>query len=1036
MNHKPCQLELRLNDYIVSFELDTGSHLSTVNLNTFENIPNASLDNTKIRAKAYCNASIDFLGETHLNVIYNNQSISHKFLVVPNDNVCLLGRDLLQKLNIKLKLPQNDVNSLKSNVESKYKDYFSDEYVSSVKETVKLPIKKDATPVFCKPRAVPLRHKALVQEELDRLEKSNVVTKVLSSNWSSPMVAVLKSDNKVRLCGDYSGTINKFMDITRYPLPTIDDVIVKVGNAKYFSKIDLQTAFLQVPLDDESKEYTCLNTPFGIYRYNFLPFGTNASPAIFQNFVCKVLSNIDKVIIYQDDILIMTESSDEHRIILEQVIEKLRDAGIKINKKKCDFFTETVEYLGLIFDKNGVHPNKNKVRAILEAPSPTNIKEVQSFVGLCGFYRRFIKNFSSVFSPLYDLLKKDAKFRWRKEHQKCFDIIKKLFKTDIVLKNFDPNLPTAIETDASSRGIGACLMQKHADGWFPTQFASRSLNAAERNYSQIEREALSVLFGVERFKNFVLGSKFVVKNDHNPLKKLFGSLSPMPVNVSARLKRWALRLSQFDFTLEYIKGKDNVNGDFLSRLPLEDTSKVDEPYELIFVIKHLNSLPVTCHDIKRHTDEDKILFKIKSYLINGFPSSPDPELKEFNNIINEISLVHGCLMFRNRVIIPKSIRNKVLNCFHENHPGISAMKNLTRALIWYPGLDTDVGNICKQCKICQNLQNKPPQNNTVEWPMPEKKWSRIHVDHFFYENKIFFVAVDALTKYIECKIVNNTSSAATIKALREIFSNNGLPHVLVSDNASSFCSSEFKQFLSQNNIEHMTPPPYSPQSNGLAERSVRTLKSLLKKNASGDIHTRLCNILLYYRSTPHSITKLAPSVYLNNRKLLTLKDQISPNNVVFPKKGGKVIKSFNVGDHVLALSCRPGKKWYKGLITEKLGINIYNVFINELDETFRRHANQLLTSVPDQIIDSQNDAIDIDSVSIPDLARDSNDDPDIDSNDDVKNEPDQFYDAVTDDTPIDSGDITASEICNDLSNVSDELRRSNRIRKPPDRYQP
>ena len=193
----------------------------------------------------------------------------------------------------------------------------------------------------------------------------------------------------------------------------------------------------------------------------------------------EVLAGIDQVTSYQDDLLIMTCEKNEHDKVLEEVLGRLKSAGLKINHKKSEFFTERVEYLGHIFDADGVHPNQNKVRAILDAKAPTCKKEVQSLVGLCTYYMRYVKNCSTLFAPLYDLLNKDAKFCWKNEPQKCLDIIKNLFKTDLVLRNFDPKLPTVISVDASPQGIGACRTQNHEDGWFPTQFCSRKLNRAE-----------------------------------------------------------------------------------------------------------------------------------------------------------------------------------------------------------------------------------------------------------------------------------------------------------------------------------------------------------------------------------------------------------------------------------------------------------------------------------------------------------------------------------------------------------------------------
>ena len=198
------------------------------------------------------------------------------------------------------------------------------------------------------------------------------------------------------------------------------------------------------------------------------------------------------------------------------------------------------------------------MRAIVEAPSPTNTVQLQSFIGLCNFYHRFIRNFSDVFSPFYALLKKNTKFIWNSKLESTFNKIKSIFKENKILKLFDPNLNTAIETDASAYGIGAVLLQQHSDGWHPVQFSSRTLNSAEANYSQVEREALSIIFGCERFRQYILGVRFIIKNDHKPLLKLFGHDTGVPMNCSARLQRWKLRLSQFKYIMQYIKGSDNI----------------------------------------------------------------------------------------------------------------------------------------------------------------------------------------------------------------------------------------------------------------------------------------------------------------------------------------------------------------------------------------------------------------------------------------------------------------------------------------------
>ena len=552
-------------------------------------------------------------------------------------------------------------------------------------------------------------------------------------------------------------------------------------------------------------------------------------------------------------------------------------------------------------------------------------------------------------------------------------------------------------------------MQKYGDEWFPVQFVSRSLNEAEKNYSQIEREALSVIFTCERFRNFLLGSVFIIKNDHKPLKKLFGNDSAIPVNCSSRLQRWALRLSQFNYTFEYIKGCDNIHADFLSRLPLKETVGINEPYELIFVVDALDELPINCDHIRKYTDADNDLVKLKGYIRNGFPNKLDLSLSKFKNVSNELSIMKGCIMYKDRVFVPEAIRESVLKLFHEGHPGICAMKQLARSLVWFHGMDDKIAKIVQSCNVCQNNRSKPAQKY-LEWPTPYKKWSRIHIDHFFFEDRTFLVIVDAYTKYIECLLVNSTSSQCTIDALREVFSRQGLPDTLVSDNATSFSSNEFKTFLKQNVIHQMFSPPYSPSSNGLGERAVRVMKDLLRKNKVGTIKTRLSSVLLYYRSTPHSITKMSPSASLNNRNLVTLKSRINPNFVpIVREEKNMLIRRFNIGDTVLALNVCSGAKWLRGTITNICGQNIYEIFIEELQTRWIRHANQLLSRVQlnnnkGNNVDEQND-IDLDSYVCV-------------SNDPVSRE------AVSNNHQMEPRNM------NDQSMV---LRRSTRVCRPPDR---
>lgn len=954
----------------VHFEVDSGASVSTI---TKRDALKCKLDiePSNRRLVSYSKHVIHPEGQASTRILCGSLKLTHTFLVV-NSEVNLLGRDLCQKLNISFTVNTGTSYTVRAESDCflrEFATYLSDDFQSSVRQKVSLAINDTANPIYRKARVVPVRLREAVAKELRRLEEAGRISKVFSSEWASPTVNVLKSDGTVRICGDFSATLNKVLQPVHSQLPSIDDVIASVGDARIFAKLDLTNAFLQLPLEEKSKPLTTINTSEGLYRYNYLPFGLSVSPGLFQGFINKLLDSIPNVIAYQDDILVLSSNRSNHVEALKLVLKTLRDAGIKINTKKSVFFSDSVTYLGHVFDSRGVHPNPEKIRAIIEAPAPSDLKQVQAFLGMCNFYARFIKNFSGVLQPLYELLKKGVKFSWLERQQNCFEKIKKLFTERDILKFYDSRHQTMLETDASNYGISAVLMQREGTTapWMPVQFASRTLNSAEKNYSNVEREGLSVLFGVEKFRKFLLGSNFIICNDHLPLRKLFAHNSNIPTTCSARLQRWALRLSQYNYEFRYSKGTDNVNSDCLSRLPLPDVKPQCEPYEIIFNIDSLEKSIITCAEVEKYTDQDENLLQLKKFIKFGFPSKcANPVLNKFRSSVQQMSILRGCILFKDRVYIPEAIRPVVLAAFHENHPGITAMRTMARAIIWYPGLDKDICDLVKQCKVCQSNRSRPAQNNNVEWPTPARAWSRVHIDHFFFEGKTCLIAVDALSKYIEVEIVPGTGVAETIDAMRLIFSRNGLCDFIVSDNATCFLAEDFKKFLLANGIEHITPPPYSPASNGQAERGVRVVKDLLKKQSSADsLRTRLARVLFFYRTVPHSVTQVAPSVALNGRKFISVKDKVNPQYCPVSKSGqkSKLLKQFAPGDSVLALNLRAGPKWYAGTIMQRLGVNVYNVLIKDLNVIWKRHLNQLLISHSDvdcgvPVADTQNNSRD------------------------------------------------------------------------------
>ena len=320
-----------------------------------------------------------------------------------------------------------------------------------------------------------------VEEELTRLVAEGILEPVTFTDWAAPIVAIRKSDKQsVRICGDYKMSVNPVSKLDRYPIPHVEDLFATLSGGESFSKIDLSQAYNQVLLDEDSKQYTVINTHKGLFRYNRLPFGINSAPGIFQRVMEGLLQGMDGVILYIDDILVTGKTRTEHIKTLDEVLARLGKAGLHLNKNKCVFLAPSVSYLGFCIDSQGLHPLPEKVRAIQDAPKPSNVTELKSFLGLVQYYSKFLPNLSIVLAPLNRLLRKGYEWKWAKPEGEAFAEAKKLLTSSQLLVHYDPALPLVLACDASSYGIGAVLSHKLSDGSErPIAFASRTLAGAE-----------------------------------------------------------------------------------------------------------------------------------------------------------------------------------------------------------------------------------------------------------------------------------------------------------------------------------------------------------------------------------------------------------------------------------------------------------------------------------------------------------------------------------------------------------------------------
>ena len=352
---------------------------------------------------------------------------------------------------------------------------------------------------------------------------------------------------------------------------------------------------------------------------------------------------------------------------------------MKLNKPKCFFLRPCIEYLGHIIDKDGLHPTEEKVRAIREAPKPQNVNELRSFFGIISYYSRFLPNLLTKLAPLYQLLQKDARWIWGKKQTEAFEAAKRALQDDSLLVHYDEAKPLVLACDASQYGLGAVLSHIMEDEKErPVAFASRTLSPAEKNYSQIEREGLAIIFGVKKFHNFLFGRHFSIESDHQPLAYLFSETKGISQTSSSRIQRWALTLSAYHYTIRHKPGATLSNADALSRLPRAVTTSADcLPGDLAHLINHLSATTVSAANIKDWTAKDPLLSKVRRYVMVGWPETDlSPEFKPYRSRRQELSILDGCVLWGSRVVVPPQGRKAALDELHETHPGSSKMKAL------------------------------------------------------------------------------------------------------------------------------------------------------------------------------------------------------------------------------------------------------------------------------------------------------------------------------------------------------------------------
>lgn len=955
----PYNATVTVNSKQLKMEVDSGAACSLISENTFnflwsDRAPKL-IDDDRV-LKQWSSAPLNVLGKVIVTVKYRNRECALPLLVIQGHGTSLLGRDWFDALGIEVTGVHQVRQQSTAAILAKYAEVFAEDLGACQGPPVSIEVNPSIAPKFFKARPVPFALRSKVDEALDRLVEQGVFMPVKYSRWATPVVPVIKKDGSIRLCGDYRCTANTAVKPDTYPLPTVNELFATLAGGTVFTKLDLKQAYQQLLLDDDAAELLTINTHRGLLRALRLQFGVSTAVSIFQRFMDTLLAGIPGVRPYLDDILIAGRTQDEHDTRLDEVLHRFAESGLRVQKEKCSFAVPEVEYLGFRVTKDGISPTGEKVAAIQNAPTPSNKTELQAFLGLLNFYNCFLPNKATVLEPLHRLLDKSAAWKWTEKHSTAYAQAKLLIQAEHILVHYDEQKPLVLVCDASPYGLGALMSHIEPDGReAPVCFASRTLTSTERNYAQIDKEALAVVFAVKKFHQYLAGRSFVVYTDHKPLLGLLHHSKPMPQILSPRMLRWSLILGAYQYELCYRPGQRVANADALSRLPLRSaTTEIPQPLEIL-LLEAVPDAVVHAGEIAALTAKDPVLSRVLRWILHGWPAAnSDKRFSPFFSRRHEMSAHKDCVLWGNRVVIPLMARQDVLALLHDAHPGIVRMKGLARSYVWWPGMDTQIEEVVRECATCQMSRHNPPKAPLHPWEWSSRKWSRLHVDFAGpLKGRVFLIVVDSHSKWLEVTQMSSMSSAAVIATLRQLFATHGLPDVIVSDNGTAFTSAEFKGFTKNNGIRHVTVAPYHPSSNGQAERMVQTTKEALGRILNGDWQTRLARFLLAQHITPHSTTGKSPAEMLMGRRLTTALDRLHPDYGVemLAKQEEAISKSqgslrqFKEKEAVHMRHYGGGPKWVPGAVVEATGPLSYKVQTAD-GQVHRRHVDQLRGASP------------------------------------------------------------------------------------------
>ena len=946
----------------IQFQIDTGASCNILNYRDYADLGKPALDNNRSKLKQFDGSITTALGGCDIELAGENLY----FLVHKTRNHSLLSGDAsiqLGLISIKEEWVNLVCNADLDDIISSYPEVF--EGIGCLPGEYHIEIDKDAVPRQSHNRKTPLSMMADLKEKLESYTKKGILAPVdYPTEWISNNVSVRKPNGTLRVCLDPSN-LNKVIQRNHFPMPTLDDVLSELDGARVFSLCDAKDGFLQIKLSEKSSDLTTFWTPFGKYKWLRMPFGLSSSPEEFQRRLSDALSGLKGVTVVADDILIYgkgsthAEAVQDHNLKLEKLLTRARRVNLKLNKDKCKFLMKELPYIGHLITNGGVKADPGKIRAITEMKAPIDSDGVRRFLGHVNYLAKFVPNCSAECEPLRRLVGvADKDFIWGPDQERAFKEIKSLITATSSLKYFNVHKPVVVQTDASTEGLGAVLLQDDQ----PVSYGSRSLTDSEKNYAPIELELLAIVYGLQKFDQYVFGNPDVtVHTDHRPLEPIFQK----PLNKAPkRLQSMLLALQRYPVLVQYKPGAQQITADMLSRAPVGKPTR-ELPDEQIFTVNQLKSflsdlttenlktdLPVsepTYKMIREQTNLDAVMRKLQQLISSGWPQKlkevPE-EIKPYHSYKDELAVLDGIIYKGSRLVVPMSVRQDILKKLHISHQGTAATIRRARSAVFWPQMAEDIRMKTEKCVTCA-LDTPMQQPETLQsHDIPGEPWKKVGMDILTYKSRDYLILVDYFSDFFECEQLADLQSRSVIKACKKTFSRYGIPTQLQSDNGTQFVSAEFDAFRRDWGFQHTTSSPGHQQSNGKAEAAVKIVKRLMKR--ADDPYLAL----LEYRNTPTSGMTSSPTQRMfgrATRSILPTGDSFE-NQVIQQKYQRKMVvqKHFNksardlpnltIGMPVLLRDFQDQKnKWQQGRVVEQLSDRSYLVSNDRTEKAVRRN---------------------------------------------------------------------------------------------------